>query len=105
MVTMQKIKKGDSVKVMLGKDGGKTGPVERVYLKKGKILVAGVNMFKRHVRKQGDLEGGIIEIAKPLNISNVMLICPSCKKPTRVGFKVAGKEKTRICKKCKKEIK
>lgn len=92
-----KIKKGDSVKILLGKDRGKTGVVDRVLSKKSKVVVAGLNLFKRHVKKQGQLEGGVIEITKPLDISNVILVCPNCKKTTRVSAK-------RICKKCGKEI-
>ncbi|MBI2595913.1 50S ribosomal protein L24 [Candidatus Daviesbacteria bacterium] len=100
---MSKIRKGDKVKILLGKDRGKTGAIEKVLVQKSRVLVSGVNLVKRHVKKQGTIEGGIIDIAKPVNISNVMLICPSCNLPTRVGFKI-GAEKARICKKCKKEI-
>ncbi len=99
-----KIKKGDKVKVLLGKDRGKIGSIEYVLSKERKIMVTSVNTYKRHVRKQGDREGGIINIVKPINISNVMLICPTCQKPTRVGFVLKGASKIRICKKCKKEI-
>lgn len=102
---MNKIKKGDNVKILLGKDRGKTGAVDRVLIKKGRVVIPGLNMFKRHVKKQGDQIGGIIEIAKSVNISNVALVCPNCKKPTRVGFSVKAQEKFRICKKCKQEIK
>lgn len=102
---MNKIKKGDKVKIMLGKDRGKTGTINRVIPKKEQVVINGLNVYKRNVRKQGDVEGGIIELSKPLNISNVSLICPNCNKPTRVGFMVgANKKKTRICRKCKKEI-
>lgn len=101
---MIKIKKGDTVKIMVGKDAGKEGVIDRVITKKGRVVIAGVNLYKRHLKKQGQLEGGVIEILKPLNISNVALICPNCKKITRVGFKLAVKEKLRICKKCKKEL-
>ncbi len=100
-----KIKKGDKVKVLLGKDRGKEGTVAYMIVKEKKLLVEGVNIYKRHVKKQGKIEGGIINLPKPLDISNVALICPNCKKPTRIGFKKVGKEKLRICKKCKKEIK
>lgn len=100
---MAKIKKGDKVQVLLGKDRGKVGDVERVLGKKGKVIVAGVNIYKRHVKKFQGVEGGIIDIVKPVDISNVALICPKCKKPTRVGFK-EGEGKIRICKKCKQEI-
>lgn len=100
-----KIKKGDKVKVLLGKDRGKEGAVERVLAKEGKIFIPGVNIYKRHVRKQGERQGGIIDIIKPIDISNVALICPNCNKATKVGYKVNGKNKSRVCKKCGKEIK
>lgn len=107
-----KIKKGDKVKVLLGKDRGKEGIIEYVLAKEKKVFVGGANLYKRHVRKMGNMEGGIINIPKPVYISNVGLICPNCKKITRVGYKqslptgkIVGKEKLRICKKCKKEVK
>lgn len=106
-----KIKKDDEVKILLGKDRNKSGKVLRVYTKEDKVLVEGINMYKRHVRKMGEHEGGIVEISKPVNISNVVLVCPNCKKPTRVGFKIEGEtkqsfsaNKIRICKKCKEAI-
>lgn len=102
---MNKIKKGDNVKVMAGKDSGRTGTVDRVLTRVGKVVVGGVNVYKRSVKKSGDQEGGVIDLVKPVDASNVVLICPNCKKPTRVGFKIEGKEKIRICRKCKKEIK
>ncbi len=101
---MNKIKTDDTVQILLGKDNGKTGKVQRVMPKKGKVVVEGINIFKRHVRKMGQMEGGIIDIQKPVNISNVALVCPNCKKPTRVGFLEKGGEKVRVCKKCNKEI-
>ncbi len=104
-----KIKKGDTVKILLGKDSGKTGVVDRVLAKKGKVVISGLNLYKRHVKKQGHPpaggEGGVIEIVKPLNISNVALVCSGCKKTTRVGFKFEGSDKVRFCKKCGKGIK
>jgi|SRR3989344_3398010 len=102
---MKKLKKGDKVQVLLGKDRGKSGTIERMLVEKGKVVVLGVNIFKRHVKKQGTLDGGIIEIVKPVDSSNVALICPNCSKPTRVGIKQEGDTKIRVCKKCKKEIK
>lgn len=99
-----RIKKGDKVKVLLGKDRGKEGTVEYSMPKERKVFVGGINIYKRHVKEQGRIEGGIINLPKPLDISNVALICPNCKKPTSIGFKKVGTEKLRICKKCKKEI-
>lgn len=95
-----KIKKGDKVKVMAGKDKGREGAVEKVFYKKGQVLVAGVNMFKKHARAQEGKSGGIIDITKPLPIAKVALICTQCGQSTRVGTG-ADKDKKRICKKCK----
>ncbi|KAF0243888.1 MAG: large subunit ribosomal protein L24 [bacterium] len=100
-----KIKKGDKVKVLLGKDRGKEGTVEFVLAKEGRVFVGGVNLYKRHVKKVKDTEGAIINIPKSLDVSNVALVCPSCNKVTRVGYKVNGNTKVRTCRKCGKEIK
>lgn len=102
---MNKIKKGDNVKVLAGKDSGRSGTVDRVLVKTGQVVIGGINISKRSVKKMGDQKGGIIDLVKPVNISNVALVCPNCKKTTRAGFKIEGKEKIRICRKCKKEIK
>lgn len=99
-----KIRKGDKVQVLLGKDRGKDGAVEFVRASDNRVFVGGVNLYKRHVKKMGDVEGGIIDIPKSLHVSNVGLVCPNCKKVTRIGYKVAGGSKVRICKKCHKEI-
>lgn len=99
-----KIKKGDRVKVLLGKDRGKEGTVELIRADDNRVFVGGANLYKRHVKKTGGMEGGIIDIPKSLNISNVGLICPNCKKLAKVGYSLEGKTKIRICKKCKKEI-
>lgn len=105
-VSSGKIQKGDTVQMLLGKDHGRSGQVEKVLSKKGQVLVAGINTVKRHVGKKATgMEGGIIDIIKPVNISNVVLICPNCQKPTRVGFKKEGDEKVRVCKKCGKVVK
>ena len=99
-----KIKKGDKVKILLGKDRGKEGKVEYVLGKDRRVFVGGANLYKRHVRKQRDIQGGIIDIPKSLDVSNVALICPNCNKVTRVGYATVGNEKVRICHRCKKEI-
>ena len=101
---MQKILKGDNVKIMTGKDAGKDGVVEKVVGKDQKVFVGGVNLYKRHVRSMQGMEGGIIDLPKPVAVSNVQLVCPNCKKATRVGFKVEADKKIRICRKCNKEI-
>ena len=99
-----KIKKNDIVQILLGKDRGKTGKILRVFPKKEKALVEGVNLVKRHIKKMGEREGGILDIAKPVNISNVAIVCPNCKKPTRVGYKIEGNTKMRVCRKCKEVL-
>lgn len=96
-----KIKKGDTVQIILGKDRGKTGRVLSVLVKKNQVLVEGINVYKKHLKKRGQKEGGIIDIVKPLDTSNVLLLCPNCKKPGRVGFRVEGGQKLRFCHKCK----
>ena len=100
-----KLKKGDQVKIVRGKDSGKTGLIQAVITKTSKVLVEGVNQYKRHIKaKSADQKSEIITITKPLPFSNVSLICPKCKKSTRVGYKVLKESKVRICKKCNKEI-
>lgn len=96
-----KIKKGDTVKIITGKDKGKTGKITRVLKDKEKIVVEGINLRKKHVRpkKQGQ-KGQIISIAVPFHVSNAMALCASCGKPTRIGSKIAGEKKIRVCKKC-----
>lgn len=96
-----KIQKGDTVKICSGKDTGKTGVVESVRSDHSRVVVSGCNMVKRHrkPRKQGE-KGQILEIASPLHISNVSLVCPSCKKIVRVGYQLREKKKQRFCRKC-----
>lgn len=93
------------MKILLGKDRRKEGKVEFVLGKDRRVFVGGANLYKRHVRKMGEIKGGIIDIPKSLDISNVALICPNCNKVTRVGYEKTGDTKVRVCKKCKKEIK
>jgi len=100
-----KIKKGDRVLIIKGKDRGKKGKVLRSFPEKGQVLVEGVNIKKVHKRpKKTGEKGQIVEVSSPLYISNLKLICPKCRKPTRVGYKIEGKTKMRICKKCGEEI-
>lgn len=97
-----KIKKGDKIKVMAGKDKGRGGKVERVYLKQNKILVPGVNLYKRHIKKSDQApQGGVVEVPRPLDIAKIALICPKCGKVTRVGYISEKGKKLRVCKKCK----
>lgn len=99
---MKKIKKGDKVKIICGRDRGREGKIIRVFKKEGKVLVEGVNKVKKHVKSQGKSQpGGIIELEKPIWVARVMLVCPRCKRPTRIGFQIDETgEKIRICRKC-----
>jgi len=100
-----KIKKDDIVLIISGKYKNKKGKVIEALPKEKKIVVEKINIRKKHVRpkKQGE-KGQVVEIPSPLDVSNVKLICPKCKKPTRVGYKIVGKNKSRVCKKCTQEI-
>lgn len=100
-----KIRKGDKVQVMAGKDKGKSGVIERVIREDNKVVIDGVNIKKKHQKgmKKGE-KGQLIEIAMPIDASNVMLIDPKTKKPTRVGFKVEGGKKVRIARKSGAEV-
>ena len=100
-----KLKKGDNVKIVIGKDKGKTGKIEKVFSKIGKVLVPGVNQYKRHLKARSQSQPSeIVTITKPLPVQNVSLICPHCKLITRIGFKMAKNGKIRVCRKCEKEI-
>jgi len=100
-----KLKKGDQVLVLGGKDKGQKGKIEKVLVKENKVLVAEVNMYKKHLRPQGEKQpGGVVEISKPLPASRVALICPKCGKKTRIGYKVTQDSKLRICKQCQAAI-
>ena len=104
---MAKIKRNDMVKILAGKDKGKTGKVLTVFPGKNRALVEGVNFIKRHSRQtKQEQKGGIIQKESPLQISNLLLICKHCNKPTRVGMKIMkdGVSKARVCKKCKEII-
>lgn len=100
-----KIKKGDNVIVIAGKDKGRKGKVLRVLPEEGKIVVENINRAIKHIRpkKQGE-KGQRVEMPVPFNISNVKLICPKCGKPTRAGYRILDKNKVRICKKCKEIV-
>ena len=100
------IKKNDTVLVVTGKEKGKKGRVISVEPKNDKILIERINIIKRHMKPSKKYsQGGIIEKEAPLHISNVMLICSKCGKPTRIGNTVLSDgKKARICKKCKEVI-
>ena len=98
-----RIRKDDKVMVMAGKDAGKLGKVLKVLRKKDRVLVEKVNMVKRHMRANPYRQqpGGIVEKEMPIHVSNLMVVCSACTKPTRVGYRYAGDgRKLRFCKKC-----
>lgn len=96
-----KLKKGDNVQVMAGKDRGKSGTVLRVFLRDDRVSVEGVNVYRKRVRaKRAGQKGESVSVPRPLAVSNVMLICKSCKRATRVGYRGEGRSKERFCKKC-----
>ena len=99
------VKKGDTVIVLSGKDKGKQGKVLSVLPKESKVIVEKVNIVSRHTkpRKQGE-EGGILKKEAPIYACKVQKVCPKCNKPTRIGHKVEGGKKVRVCKKCGAEI-
>ncbi len=100
-----KIKKGDQVLIIAGKDKSKKGKVLEVFSSAQKLMVENVNLTKKHrrPRRQGE-KGQIVEVPRPLHASNVKLICPKCGQAVRLGYKLTGEGKFRICKKCQQEI-
>ncbi len=96
-----KIRKDDTVEVIAGKDKGKRGTVVRILTKKDAVIVSGVNIVKKAMKKRSQQDqGGIVEIEAPLNISNVGIVCKKCGRPVRVGYKLNGDKKVRVCRKC-----
>ncbi|MDO8516377.1 MAG: 50S ribosomal protein L24 [bacterium] len=96
-----KLKKGDTVKIMSGKDRGKTGTIMNVFPKEGRIIVEGVHILKKRSRpKTQGAKGETVLVARAFDASNASLLCKNCKNPTRVGTRVEGSAKVRYCKKC-----
>ena len=100
MLAKTKIRKNDTVEVIAGKDKGKRGTVVRVILKKDAVIVSGVNIVKKAMKKRSQQDqGGIAEVEAPLNISNVAIVCKKCG-ATKIGYKMDGDKKVRVCRKC-----
>lgn len=100
-----KFHKGDEIIITGGKDKGKKGKIDSVLPKENTVVVLGVNLYKRHVKKRDEKNpGGIIDMPRPLPTAKIALICPKCKKQTRIGISLSQKEKHRICRKCKELI-
>lgn len=100
-----KIKVNDKVRVRKGKDSGKSGKIIQVFPESRKVVVEGANIMKKHVRsrRQGE-KGQTIELAAPLRVENVQLLCPKCARPTRVGARMDGDRKKRVCRQCREFI-
>jgi len=102
---VNKIKKNDEVVLLSGKDKGKRGKITRILPKPQKVVVGGLNLYKRHLKRKSEKEQSqIVTIEKPLNRAKVMVVCPHCNRPARIGFSVENEKKVRVCKKCKKMI-
>ncbi|MBU1340818.1 MAG: 50S ribosomal protein L24 [Proteobacteria bacterium] len=101
-----RVKKDDKVKVMTGKDKGKIGKVLKVVKKTNRVIVENINVVKVHQRPtQANPQGGIVDKTMPIQISNLMVMCNSCVKPTRIGMKqLEDGKRVRICKKCNQQI-
>ena len=100
MLTKSKIRKGDTVQVLAGKDKGKRGEVVRILPKKEAVIVSGINIVKKAMKKRSQQDqGGIAEVEAPLNISNVAIVCKKCG-ATKIGYKMDGDKKIRVCRKC-----
>ena len=96
-----KLKKGDEILITAGKDKGKKAKIDKTYPKNDTVLLPGLNIFKRHMKKKDEKNpGGVISFPRPVPVANIQLLCPKCGKPTRIGFKIEKNKKTRICRKC-----
>ena len=96
-----KIKKNDNVEVLAGKDKGKRGSVVRIIPKKDKVIVSGVNIVKKAMKRRSQQDqGGTVEVEAPLHISNVGIVCKKCGRPVKIGYKIDGDKKVRVCRKC-----
>ena len=105
MASSMHVRRGDKVRVITGKERGREGKVLRAYPEKERVTVEGANMIKRATRpSQKNPQGGIMQHEGPMHVSDVMLICPSCALPTRVGYSREGGTRVRVCKKCGKDV-
>jgi len=95
-----KLRKDDLVQIITGKNKGKQGKILRIDRDKGRAIIQGLNMVKKAMRKKNQNDrGGIVEIEAPLQLSNLMIVCKKCG-PTRIGYKISGETKARVCRKC-----
>lgn len=101
---MFKYKRGDKVTILTGKDKNQTGVVEKVLISENKLVVSGINIYKRHRKATRNQKAGIYEVKRPIDAAKVAIVCPKCTKPTRIGFTTMGGKKIRTCRKCQGEI-
>jgi large subunit ribosomal protein L24 len=100
-----RLREGDKVKVISGKDTGKESRISRVLPRRNKVIVEGVNTAKRHTRPRGQtMQGGIIDKDMPIDASNVMIMCDDCRRPVRIGYRVDDLGKHRICVRCGRDL-
>ncbi|MBD3400699.1 MAG: 50S ribosomal protein L24 [Candidatus Coatesbacteria bacterium] len=105
MSRITKLRKGDTVEVISGEDRGKRGEILKIFLDDQRAVVQGVNFVKKHQRQTSqDVQGGIIELEAPVRLSNLMLVCPKCGKPSRLGIVRTDGERKRVCKRCDAEF-
>jgi large subunit ribosomal protein L24 len=98
---MRKIRSGDEVLVTNGRNKGQTGVVRMNLIDRDRVVIEGVNIVKKHIKRGRARQAGIVEVEAPLHVSNVMLVCPNCKQPARVGVRTGDDGKNvRYCKKC-----
>lgn len=101
-----KLRRDDKVIMTVGRDKGKSGKVIKVIPATAQLIVEGLGIVKRHTKPSTkNPRGGILDVTKPISVSKVALICPSCKKPTRIGYIIKGDHKERVCRKCNAEVK
>ena len=100
------VKTGDRVVITAGKDKGKQGNIKKAIPSEGKVLVEGANMITKATKANPayGIQGGLIKKEAPLDVSNVMIVCPSCEKPTRIAHKIVDGKKIRVCKKCGEQL-
>jgi len=105
MAEQLKIKKGDEVVMLSGKDRGRRGKILKVLVKSGRVVVEGLNLVKKHRRpkKQGE-KGEIVLLPRAVDISNVALRCPRCDRPVKIGYRLSGDKKLRVCRKCQEPL-
>ncbi|MEJ7838516.1 MAG: 50S ribosomal protein L24 [Thermomicrobiales bacterium] len=102
---MRKIRTGDEVIVTSGRNKGQTGVVRQNQAEKNRVVVEGVNIVKKHIKRGRARQAGIVEVEAALHVSNVMLVCPGCKQPSRIGVREdADGKNERYCKKCDQTI-